>query len=358
MKVITMQLALILFLISLCSKSNACSAFSLNNKSQTFMCKSYDWGFGEGVLMFNPRGIEKKSMPVSEPHKRIHWITKYANLSFNQYGQTLPNGGINEKGLAIEILWLKNSNYGNVNGNKALNELQWIQYGLDSFASVNELIEKTVDIKIKPMYASVHYYISDALGNSAVIEYINGKRIVSTGNKMLYSAITNSTYENSVIGFQTKPNNGYNRFNTICMCINKLPESLPNNAVKKYGFETLDKVKTNRTQWQIVYDLKKQVIYFKTQNNLATKSIDLNSFDFNSLKTLYADLSSPAPISHTNFKEVDYNTNKWLINNAFNKLRLPVSDTDKKVLIEYITYGKINESIYRIINDFARFRRK
>jgi choloylglycine hydrolase len=353
------MISLALTLVCLCAYSSAiaCSAFTLKNKSQVLMCKSYDWNFGEGILMFNPRGIEKTSMPVAGDHKRISWTTKYANLSFNQYGQTMANGGINEKGLAIEVLWLRNSKYEAVNGGEAINELQWIQYGLDNYATVEELIEKSERFKIKPLYAAVHYYISDASGNSAVIEYIDGKRTISTGKNMPYSAITNSTYTYSIDGFQNK-GEGCHRFNKICTSITNLPESLSAEDALDYGLASLDKVKSEeRTQWQIVYDLKKQTVKFRTKGNTSIKTIDLHSFDPNGRKTLYIDLNSPASVNHTNFKKVRYRTNNWLWKNAFEKLEIPVPFLARRIVVKHVTKGKTTKNMYKIVNAMDRLRK-
>jgi choloylglycine hydrolase len=352
MKTKMFSLALILFLLSISLRSVACSAFRLKNKTQLMMCKSYDWSFGEGVLIYNPRGVEKMSMPVGGSHERIKWISKYANLSFNQYGQTMANGGINEKGLAIEVLWLQSSKYAEVEGSKALNELQWIQYGLDNFESVEELIRKTAAIEIKPLYASVHYFISDASGNSAVVEYVAGKRILSTGEDMPYSAITNSTYSSSLNGLTTEAK-GCSRFNRICSKINELPDNLSNEEAFNYGFESLDMVKSQeRTQWQIVYDLKNQKIQFRTKENVFLRSIDLNDFDFNGQETLYVDLKTSGPLNPANFKRIGFLINNELLKNAFDKLQLPVPFFARWMIAVHLTTGETNRFIYKIVNAF------
>ena len=44
---------------------------------------------------------------VSSGCQLAQWQSKYASVTFNQYGVELPTGGINEKGLVVEIMGLK-----------------------------------------------------------------------------------------------------------------------------------------------------------------------------------------------------------------------------------------------------------
>lgn len=344
-------------MVSTYKNSIACSAFTIKNKSQLFMFKSYDWYFGEGVLMFNPSGMDKVSSPVAGNHVNLHWTSKYSNLTFNQYGQNLPNGGMNEEGLTIEVLWLECSEYPNVNGEKSLNELQWIQYSLDNFKNVDELIQSTEDIIVTPFYAKAHYYITDATGKSAVVEYINGKRIVSLGNKLPYPAITNSTYKNSLTGFESQ-NNGCLRFNKICNSLNKLPDDLSREAAYTQGFDVLNKVREgDHTKWQIAYDLKNKEICFRTTANPTIKTIKIDDFKKRKTKPLYIDLDSPSPLIINNFKTVGISTSNDLLKHAFEKLKIPVPSYARWIIAFHLKTGKANNYMTKIVNKFKSARR-
>jgi Penicillin V acylase and related amidases len=48
---------------------------------------------------------------IQPPEKPIEWISKYGSITFNQSGREFPHGGINEKGLVIEQMWLDEAAY-------------------------------------------------------------------------------------------------------------------------------------------------------------------------------------------------------------------------------------------------------
>lgn len=360
MKVKFMILAAFIFLVAISKKSIACSAFTIAKDSKVLMFKSYDWHFGSGMLMYNPANFQKKSMPVSGDFERLSWNSKYASITFNQYGQNLPNGGINETGLSIEVLWLESTKYQQETGKKALNELQWIQYALDNFNNVDELVEQTSEIIVVPFYAKVHYFVCDASGNCAVIEFMNGKRVVHSGKQMPHQAITNSSYQQSIYGLKN-PEHSCERFNTICSSIHDSTEASIAN-----GFKILDQVKGDRTQWQIAYDIKNKTIHFKIKSdckvkslakkskiNPTIKSVQFDRFDSSNSKYLYMDLHNKEEFSVQNFKKSSTTVNYNILQEAFTNLKLPVPDSACEIIAQYITNGKEHPQLQHIIDSFA-----
>jgi penicillin V acylase-like amidase (Ntn superfamily) len=86
--------------------SFGCSAFLLKSNNQNIVGKNYDWTIENGRVLINKRNMEKIAYGVNNP---ISWKAKFGSVTFNQYGQEFPNGGMNEKGLVIEALWLNES---------------------------------------------------------------------------------------------------------------------------------------------------------------------------------------------------------------------------------------------------------
>ena len=365
MKVKFIALAFLLLLTTTTKESLACSAFAIKKDSKVLMFKSYDWHFGSGVVMYNPANIHKKSIPVNGNYERVNWSSKYASITFNQYGQNLPNGGINETGLTIEVLWLESTKYSHKEHKKALNELQWIQYALDNFNNVGELIEHTSEINVVPFYAKVHYFITDSEGNSTVIEFINGKRVVHSGKQLPHQAITNSTYQQSIHGLQnSKPT--CQRFNRICSSID---ESAKPNV--NYGFGVLDQVKGDNTQWQIAYDITNKTIYFKTKpngklkskymkskSNPEVKTIHFDHFDSTTTETLFLDIYSQSEFTPKNFKKITIDINGDILKEAFTNLKLPVPDSACTILAQFITNGTEHPELQHIIDSFAGIGRQ
>ena len=62
----------------------------------------------------------------------ISWVSQYGSITFNQYGKEFPTGGMNEKGLVVELMWLDGTIYPQPDERPAIGVLQWIQYQLDN----------------------------------------------------------------------------------------------------------------------------------------------------------------------------------------------------------------------------------
>jgi penicillin V acylase-like amidase (Ntn superfamily) len=92
--------------------------------------KNYDWNIGYGLILINKRGVAKKSAS-GQPENRASWMSRYDSLTFNQYGREFPSGGINEAGLAVELMWLDDAEYPADPRIPSFGTLEWIQYQLD-----------------------------------------------------------------------------------------------------------------------------------------------------------------------------------------------------------------------------------
>jgi choloylglycine hydrolase len=266
------------------SVSNACTTFYINSNDEIIFGKNYDWMTGNGMLVINKKNVSKTSFSDS---KSIDWVSKYGSVTFNQFGREFPSGGINEKGLVIELLWLEDTEYPQPDFRPALGVLQWVQYQLDNSQSVNDIIESDSTIRVNSISAKVHYLIADAYGNAASIEFLNGKMVYHTGESMPINVLTNDTYEKSLNYYEILETpgevlslNSFDRFATACSMVKEY-ESSPLESVIDYGFSILDKVANKEyTQWSIVYDIKKKVIYVKTMLNEKIRNVELGRIKF------------------------------------------------------------------------------
>ena len=115
----------------------ACSAFYWGGEKMLFG-RNLDWYNGSGYVMKNNRGQKKFAYSISL-NKAAHWVAKYGSITFNQIGKEFPYGGINEKGLVVEQLWLHATTYQD-NKNETISELEWIQYQLDNYEHIDQII--------------------------------------------------------------------------------------------------------------------------------------------------------------------------------------------------------------------------
>ncbi len=169
-----------------------CTTFVLKTKNGLFFGRNLDWVSDLGLVIINQRNLTKESF-VFPPEKPISWTSKYGSVTFNQFGKEFPFGGINEKGLVIEIM-VSMAEYPEVDERPVVNELQWIQYQLDNCATVEEVIQTDALLRIGQTHEILHYLICDSTGNTAVIEFIRGKMVVYKGNDLPVPVLENEEY--------------------------------------------------------------------------------------------------------------------------------------------------------------------
>lgn len=131
-------------------------------------------------LWTRPRGISRDDGVKGE----LTWTSKYGSVIAAAF-DIISVDGLNEVGLAGHVLWLAESTYGEYDESRpALSQAIWLQYFLDNFATVAdavEWIEKT-DVQVIQMPdptggtpPTIHLALDDAAGDSAIIEYLDGK---------------------------------------------------------------------------------------------------------------------------------------------------------------------------------------
>lgn len=276
----------------------SCTAFCLDQDNQLLVGKNYDWNFADGLVIVNKRNVSKTAATNDNP---VSWISKYGSVTFNQYGRELPNGGMNEAGLVVEVLWLSVTEYPSPDQRPSLGSQQWIQYQLDNFSSVAEVIAANQEIRITPSSdVKVHYFVADSSGACAAIEFLAGKLVYHTGATMPIRAITNNTYAESMefakrfegfggnlpIGPRDRsvdPWSGSGSLDRFLYAANMLDkyDSNKSEPAVDYMFDILRAVDSGeRTQWSMVYNIKQLKIYFKTVSSTKLKYVDLSDFDW------------------------------------------------------------------------------
>jgi len=245
----------------------------LKTSNELVFGRNLDWVSDNGLLIVNKRNVVKKSL-VFTPDKAIEWTSKYGSITFNQFGKEFPFGGINEKGLVVEIM-VADAEYPVYDERPAVNELQWIQYQLDNARTIDEVINSDKIIRISEIDQKLHFLICDSYGDVAVIEFMNNKMIVFKGKDLPFPILENDTYSKSLIKYKNKTNC---RFETATTMIKNYQPSI-HNSIINYSFDILDSVKLSGS-WSIVYDIKNMKIHFKTQSNKKVQIIDCNFFNF------------------------------------------------------------------------------
>ncbi|MEE2644917.1 MAG: hypothetical protein VYD19_08285 [Myxococcota bacterium] len=184
--------------------ASACTSYF--HAPSGIMVKSYDWKDGAGLLAYHPAGRSRIAFRGRDPGTPHSWRARYASLSFDQYGVGFSNGGINEAGLAVEVLWLKETEHPTPDHRPYLNELEWVRYHLETAATVKALVQSARAVRVSSIHGKVHYFACDQGGDCAALEYLNGALKVHRGAELPVPALTNHSYQASldfISGFQS-----------------------------------------------------------------------------------------------------------------------------------------------------------
>ncbi len=267
------NLTITLFILLNSMLTFGCTTFVLKNDSSLVFGRNLDWVSDNGVMVVNKRNMAKKSL-VFSPEKATIWTSKFGSVTFNQFGKEFPFGGINEKGLVVEIMVVQGE-YPEFDNRTAINELQWVQYQLDNCESIEDVIASDNDIRISVIDQNLHFLICDSSGSVAVIEFDNNGMKVYKGDDLPVPILENEPYSTSL---QKSRKNQSCRFGTVSNML-KQYNGISNASAIDYSFKILDNVALDGS-WSIVYDIKNMEIQFKTASNKTIRKIRVNDFDF------------------------------------------------------------------------------
>ncbi len=249
----------------------------------------------------------------------LHWKSKFGTVVVA--GTSIPDGpvdatfdGMNEKGLAANLLYLAEADFGPEpdDDKPRLSFAAWVQYVLSSFATVAEAVtalqgESVYIVPInfgpgKKAAPTVHLSLSDASGDSAVIEYIKGKPVIHHGRE--YQVMTNSpaydeqltlnNYWKRLDGEKVLPGSrqSQDRFVRASYYLGHLPQtkderqavagvfSVIRNVSVPWGEVDSEHPNVAPTYWRTVLDQTHLVYYFESTLSPNIVWVDLKKINF------------------------------------------------------------------------------
>lgn len=292
--------------------AQACTRLVYETGNHSYITgRSMDWmdASAKTALWVFPRGMKRDGTVGINP---IRWTAKYGSIAVSFYDVGTADG-MNEKGLAANLLYLKETEWGDAtkSGKPTLTAGAWAQYFLDNFATVGEAVAAMASPPfaiIAPALpnghaAGLHLALSDATGDSAILEYINGELVIHHGPQ--YKVMTNSptfdqqlalnTYWEAVGGSQFLPGtiSAADRFVRATHFLNSSPKYQDPELALASVFSQVrmvsvplglaDKKNPNiaMTLWRTVADHKAKVFYFESAVFPSVSWIDMNRVDFN-----------------------------------------------------------------------------
>lgn len=289
--------------------SDACTrAVYLGPDGMTVTGRTMDWREDPRTNLYVfPRGIERRG--ALSDHT-VFWKSKYGSVSAAGYDIGIADG-MNEAGLVASLLFLPESDYTRPNDDRPVMGLSiWTQYVLDNFATVSEAVAELrketfrIDAPDLPngVQSRLHLAVTDASGDTAVFEYIDGYLRIHEGRQ--YQVMTNSPsydlqlavndYWREIGGTVMLPgtNRSSDRFVRASFYINAVEQSadpkiavpavfsVMRNVSVPYGITTPDKPNIASTRWRSVCDQKQKVYYFEPTLGMEIFWVDLSTVDF------------------------------------------------------------------------------
>lgn len=299
----------IIGLLLVAPPASSCTRFVYQaGAGQVITGRSMDWKADIGTnLWIMPRGM-KRTGEVGP--NSLRWISKYGSVIATGY-DVATTDGMNEEGLVANVLWLVESTYPEYDGKTpGLAISMWAQYVLDNFATVAEAVTAlkkepftlvTANVPGEERLATLHLSMSDATGDSAIVEYIDGKQIIHHSRD--YSVMTNSpvfseqlalnAYWKEIGGTVMLPgtNRAADRFARAYFYVNAIPKtedpveaiasafSVIRNASVPFGITTPDQPNISSTRWRTVSDHKRKRYFFESVLTPNVFWVDLTKFD-------------------------------------------------------------------------------
>ncbi|WP_297452695.1 linear amide C-N hydrolase [Persephonella sp.] len=301
-----------LFLL-LFTDSQACTrVLHVFKDGLTMTGRSMDWYLRYPTTIWKfPRGLERSGLTKENP---LHWISKYGSVVIVQTaaGQSAAVDGINEKGLVANMLYLSETEYGKRDpSKKGITTSVFVQFLLDNFATVKEAVDFLNKGKVQLMpvpipnsehLPTMHISVSDATGDSAIIEVLKGKFVIHHSPK--YQVMTNSpvfekqlaltAYWEEIGGHNFLPGTrkSPDRFVRASFYNKHLPEpkdyreavaslmSIMRNVSSPFGRPDPEKPNISTTLWRTIADQTNLRYFYESTISPNLVWVDMKKLDF------------------------------------------------------------------------------
>ena len=288
--------------LGLAPPANACSRVTwLGPDGMVITGRSMDWPYSfHSHLYAVPAGSTQEG---AGGVNSLTWTRKYGAIEVA--GTTDPSGpidgvfdGMNTTGLVANLLYLGESDFGPAptDNRPRLSFAGWVDYVLTIFATVNEVVDAFTNpaIYIVPInfgpggaaHPTVHLSVTDASGDSAIIEYLDGKPVIHHGRQ--YQVMTNSPTYDEQLTLNAKWDHvdknadlpgsiqSQDRFVRASYYLSKLPQttderqavagvfSVMRNVSVPWGVGDPDHPNLSPTYWRSVADSTNKIYYFES----------------------------------------------------------------------------------------------
>ncbi|UXU75919.1 linear amide C-N hydrolase [Paracoccus sp. SMMA_5] len=291
--------------------AQACTrAVYLGPEGRILTGRSMDWKMPMvSNLWAFPRGMARDG---AAGERSAEWTAKYGSLVVSGYDIATADG-MNEAGLVVNLLWEVEATYPEDDGVTPRISLSvFPQYLLDRYGTVAEAV---ADLRANPVLvqggevpvgppgkaATVHVSMSDATGDSAIIEFVDGEMVI--WHDRSYQVMTNEpTYERQLAireywqgvnprEFMPGTVRATDRFVRASFYINAVEQSAdPRVAAASvfsvirqvsvpWGISIADQPNLSTTRWRVVADQRDRRYYVESVTSPSVFWVDLAKLD-------------------------------------------------------------------------------
>ena len=296
-------------LLAVSVPASACSTFATQGSNGFIVGRNMDNGLPvAGLVLVNKRGVAKSAIPWATlapsgaDTESVRWVSKYGSTTMTAIGRDFPDGGMNEAGLVVEEMTLSQTVFPAAPRGSAMSQTQWIQYQLDNFATVSEVL---LHLDAVPQSGwGWHFLIADATGECISLEFIDGQVVTGRDARISGCVLTNDTLSASrehlsqFAGFGgsrgvPESRDSLARFVRAAAGLSRAVGTIAADDVAM-GFEILSSIDQGKnTLRSIVHEVTARRFHFRTHKSPGVKFIDFSKVDFSrATPTLMLDIET------------------------------------------------------------------
>lgn len=316
----------------------ACTTFCFDTPGGPVFAMNFDVFIpGDGLVFINHRGVAKEGFQPGTTGKVAKWVSKFGSVTFNVAGREFAVTGMNEAGLVVGGMELRAQEYPEPDERPGVTIGSWVQYLLDTCATLDEAVAMQSVVRIEDSAPPVHYLVSDATGKCITVEWFDGEIEIRSGADASVRAMANMPYGRSAEALEiggprwwwSNPGQSAERVATAhARCTSYDPVKNP-DAIG-YAFDTLKMVGAPHTKWSIVYDIAKREVWYGSAQSPTGKHIVLSSFEMScDSPLLMLDVNAKfegEAASH--FVPFDFDTNRRFFETLLQRYGIEISPED------------------------------
>jgi choloylglycine hydrolase len=261
-----------------------CSSLAFLNKGTLVFGTNYDNRFAPGQIFINRRNVRKTGWTPGTTGRMAAWTSRYGSVVISCAGYQLAWGGMNEAGLVFSTMALNETRVPAPDERPCLTGAFWWQYMLDTCATIEDVKAAAKSVRIGDTVD--HYFVGDRTGACAVIECLEGRMIIRSGETLPVRALANDPYQVCLDHWTSKargpadPYSSVNRFSRLADGMTGFKGGSAAAAVDQAFGLLVDVAAGSYTRWSFVCDTGNRVFYLKSYKNPKLRFIDLKKIDF------------------------------------------------------------------------------